>query len=417
VLMSLALDVYMRRDRTARESLQVGMAGLILFLLIDLWLLFSIPEPFRQTLEAAVRQGVLPGVGHQDLMAIRGQALLGYLVAGILGFAALAAMIHRLRSPERTMISFGILSLVVIGELLWFARIQVRTSDPINYFPKVAAFSELAKLPKGRVIGVECLPANLSQMAGFSDVRGYDAVDPHFMVRLLERASDPSVRGPSYARIQWMMPRLIAEETGTVRLAPILDMLNLRYAIMRQKPLVDWPVVAQSEGYWILENPNASPRAFVPEKAIGDSDNGALKKMEAPDFKPLEVAYLEESEQPISEASGKVSITTDLPAHVELEVEIDKEGIVVLADSWAPDWTVTVDGQDAKSLRVNTAVRGVRVPAGKHKVVWEYWPRLITRTLPWSLTAITLSFLWCLGLLFRGVPKMLSVSGSGNNTV
>lgn len=405
VLMSLALDVYLRRGESSRASLQIGMAGLILFLVIDLWLLLNIPEPFRQTLEAAVRQGMVPGVGHADLMAIRGQALLGYLVAALSGFAALAALVHRLRSQRGTAISFAILAVVVLGELLWFARVQVRTSDSINYFPQVTAFGELAKLPKGRVIGVECLPANLSQMAGFSDVRGYDAVDPYFMVRLLGRASDQSVPGLSYANTQWMVPRLIVEETGKVSVSPILDMLSLRYAIMRAKPLVDWPVVAQSDDYWILENPNASPRVFVPAKVIGESDRGALLKMEAGDFKPLEIAYVEEAEQPAFETSGKVSITVDLPAQVELDVEMDKEGVVVLADSWAPDWTVTVDGLDAKSLRVNTAIRGVRVSAGKHKVVWQYWPKMITKTLPWCFTSLGISLLWCLFWLLRSIRR------------
>ena len=285
---------------------------------------------------------------------IQGQAVLGYVVAALSGIAALAAMIQRIRSPRCTAVPFVILAVAVLGELFWFARIQVRTSDPQDYFPQVAALHDLSKLPEGRVTGIECLPANLSQMAGLSDVRGYDAVDPHYMVRLLGRASDLSAPAPPYAKTQWMMPLLIRKDSGGLRLSPILDMLNLRYVIVREKPLVDWPIVAQSEGYWILENKNASPRVYVPTKAVRSSDDEALKKMETPDFKPLAVAYLEESEQPAVGVSGRAAITTDLPARVELEVEMAKEGIVVLADSWAPDWTVTVDGEVARSLREST---------------------------------------------------------------
>jgi hypothetical protein len=420
VLTSIALDVFLRRTESSRTSLQVGLMGLIVFLLTDVGLLFNIPEPFRETLEQVVRQGMLPGFGAEDLLAIRGQSLLGYLVVALFGFGALAAVIHRLRSQGKTAVSFTILSSVMLGELLWFAGVQSRTSDTKDYFPPVAALKELSKLPKGRVMGVQCLPANLTQMVSLSDVRGYDAVDPYLITRLLHRAEDPTSSSPSYAKTQWMIPRLLADEAGKVRLSPILDMLNLRYLILSSKPLVDWPIVIESDGYWILENSNASPRAFVPKSAEVAADDEALKVMETLAFKPQDVAYLEESEQPCSGMAGKVFIKEDLPSRVELEVQMDKDGIVVLADSWAPDWSVTVDGKDAKSLRINTAVRGVRVPAGKHAVVWEYWPALISKMLPWSLCCLCISLIWLfVGILLNRLrtPAVKGFSQAGTSSL
>jgi hypothetical protein len=420
VLISIALDAVLRRTESSRTSLLVGLMGLIMFLLTDVGLLLSIPEPFRETLEQVVRQGMLPGFGVEDLLAIRGQSLLGYLVVALFGFGALAAVIHRLRSQSETVVSFTILSSVMLGELLWFAGVQSRTSDTKDYFPPVAALDELSKLPKGRVIGVECLPANFTQMAGLSDVRGYDAVDPYLITRLLGRAADPSGPSPPYAKTQWMIPGLLADEAGKVRLSPILDMLNLRYLILSSKPLVDWPIVIESDGYWILENSNASPRAFVPKSAEVAADDEALKVMETLAFKPQDVAYLEDSEQSCSEMAGKVFIKEDLPSRVELEVQMDKDGIVVLADSWAPDWSVTVDGKDAKSLRINTAVRGVRVPAGKHAVVWEYWPALISKMLPWSLCCLCISLVWLfVGILLNRLraPAVKRFSQTGTSSL
>jgi uncharacterized membrane protein YfhO len=99
---------------------------------------------------------------------------------------------------------------------------------------------------------------------------------------------------------------------------------------------------------------------------------------------------------------------------------MDKDGIVVLADSWAPDWSVTVDGKDAKSLRINTAVRGVRVPAGKHAVVWEYWPALISKMLPWSLCCLCISLVWLfVGILLNRLraPAVKRFSQTGTSSL
>jgi hypothetical protein len=45
---------------------------------------------------------------------------------------------------------------------------------------------------------------------------------------------------------------------------------------------------------------------------------------------------------------------------------------VVLNDQLADGWSVTVDGEAARPLRVDSVMRGVSVPAGAHTVSWRY---------------------------------------------
>jgi len=49
-----------------------------------------------------------------------------------------------------------------------------------------------------------------------------------------------------------------------------------------------------------------------------------------------------------------------------------RSGVVVLAASYDPGWTVTVDGVPAKTVAVAPAVVGVVVPAGEHKITFVY---------------------------------------------
>ena len=55
----------------------------------------------------------------------------------------------------------------------------------------------------------------------------------------------------------------------------------------------------------------------------------------------------------------------------------DADGLLVLGDPWYPQWRVEVDGRPAELLRVDHAFRGVRVPAGSHRVVFTYQDRAL----------------------------------------
>jgi uncharacterized membrane protein YfhO len=64
-------------------------------------------------------------------------------------------------------------------------------------------------------------------------------------------------------------------------------------------------------------------------------------------------------------------------------------------------WEVSVDGQPAKSLRVNYMLRAVEVPAGKHNVVWTYVAADRGALYATELASSTLIVLLVLGLLYK----------------
>lgn len=57
-----------------------------------------------------------------------------------------------------------------------------------------------------------------------------------------------------------------------------------------------------------------------------------------------------------------------------IEVETDAPGWLVVADSWGPGWSTSIDGLPAPVLRANYAKRAVHVPAGRSVVQMRYVP-------------------------------------------
>jgi uncharacterized membrane protein YfhO len=69
-----------------------------------------------------------------------------------------------------------------------------------------------------------------------------------------------------------------------------------------------------------------------------------------------------------------VRIADYQPERVVIEVSSRYDGVLVLADSWFPGWEATVDGVSTQILRANLLLRAVAIPAGNHRVVFEYDP-------------------------------------------
>jgi hypothetical protein len=144
------------------------------------------------------------------------------------------------------------------------------------------------------------------------------------------------------------------------------------------------------------EDPDARRRAFVPESVTGVAgEEEALDAIFAPSFVPATDAVVEGSAP--AGSSGSVTFVRDDREHVELRADLDRDGMVVLADQLDKGWTVTVDGRDAEPLRVDSVLRGVRVPAGEHTVSWRYRAPGLTSGLALSAVGLILIVALALG--------------------
>ena len=240
--------------------------------------------------------------------------------------------------------------------------------------PKIPVLSQIAQSIPGRVIGINCLPAPIVIMQGLCDIRGYDSVDPARMVGLLETAAAPR-REPSYATVQYLVPEGDMQPPSTIRLPPVLNMLDVRYLIFPGTPPPEIRPQFQGNGYWALINSNALPRVFVPKSVETVSDGpDELDKLASPQFNPIDIAYVESPVDLPALCRGAAQITDEIPTRVMISVRMETPGLVVLADNWDKGWRAYWNGKPVPVLRANYAVRGVVLPAGSGTLEFIYKP-------------------------------------------
>lgn len=144
----------------------------------------------------------------------------------------------------------------------------------------------------------------------------------------------------------------------------------------------------------IWENPMAMPRARVVHRVrwMQAGDIEAVGRVMASGDVDLrsEVVLEGEGAEIASEAGNSgfqgAAILLDRPTRVEVEVDVDRPGVLVLADTWYPGWEATVNGQPAEVFPANLALRGVPVPEGRSLVVFSYRPA-------WLIPGLLLSLL------------------------
>jgi hypothetical protein len=262
------------------------------------------------------------------------------------------------------------------------------------------------------MLGVGCLPPSLSNVLHLSDVRGYDSVDPARYVKLLLTSANPDQQSPPYARTQWLVPR-IGKSNNKLTVPPVLNLLGVRYLVFPPDPRY-----SRTIDYIIVENADACPRAFVPlQVKAAPSDDELLKQLAGDTFNPRAVAYVEGAGE-LGPCQGNARIISDIPGRVEVEVQTDSPGVLLLADGWYAGWQAQVNGQATPVHRADYALRAVDIPAGTSLVIFEYHSPAVLLGFRISLVALVVSLLYLAVIAWmhwKGPSSKAIVPGSLNS--
>ncbi len=395
-------------DRGAIRPRRWFWLAIVVLALIAAWGLYRsthLPEPLASQLPGMLEAGrpVLNIPDGAALERVRETFMANYRKAAALAVLTCSFWLVLGREPRPRPWLVPLLGVVLVADLLGFAYGLAPQCDPGLDYPEISVLERLEGAPPGRILGVDCLPPGLNRRFGLRDVRGYDAVDPARVVELLEIARDPASPTPGYGRLLWWRPRWVDLRPDGARLSPILDLLGVRYLIFRGSPPAATKPLLSGDDYWVVENPRALPRAFVPRQ-VRTAENGAqrLELLADDDFDPREVAYVEARVDLPEDSRGKATIVGEIPTRITVDLDMQTPGLVVLSDQWHAGWKARIDGKPAAILRTNHALRGVIAPAGPAQLVFSYEPASLALGIRLMLAALFGLLVWAALVLRSG---------------
>jgi hypothetical protein len=95
-----------------------------------------------------------------------------------------------------------------------------------------------------------------------------------------------------------------------------------------------------------------------------------------------------------SSATGSASVTRENSDELLIDAEAPANGYLLLADTFYPGWTASVDGTATPIYRANLSVRGIELPKGRHQVRFVYEAPGFWTGLRITLLALSALVIW-----------------------
>ncbi len=221
--------------------------------------------------------------------------------------------------------------------------------EPIPYRDRGAGAD--STLVRQRLWERSTLIRNLDAMEGFEDVVGYSTSRIVDGLELLKTGLSPAI-------LEVLGVRYVIASPGREAIRGVAS------EVVRADP---------GNGFSILRLPNARPRAYWTASAVRVRDAAEAASILASSA-DSGVTVVE------AEGAGTEGPSPVVPAtireyaadRVAVESSADRDGWLVLSDRLYPGWTAALDGAPVPIVRANGILRAVRVPAGRHEVVFRF---------------------------------------------
>ena len=161
--------------------------------------------------------------------------------------------------------------------------------------------------------------------------------------------------------------------------AQIPELLNVRY-ILKPSRAEEPGAVYQDAAWKVYESPNPYPAAWiVHETAVEPVVEALYSRVQSRlvDFRQAALlgAPLDAPLEPAVEEARESAVFRVYQANrLELDVQAQSRGLLVLSEIYYPGWRAAVNGNGEKIHKVDGLLRGVVVPKGRSRVVLRYSP-------------------------------------------
>lgn len=281
--------------------------------------------------------------------------------------------------------------LLVVIEMFRFYSKWMPFDERINFYPETGV-TDFLKKQEGfyRFYGqFSQAPAYLEKLYG---IEGYEPLN------LLSYATfiNAAISGKE-SKIYSLDVRLQSRERYTKK---TLDMLGVKYLIFDaegfKSPFVfpvwdyDYPKIYDDGKYFIFENKDVLPRAYLTGNVITEGDGSkVIARLFSESFNPKDSVIVENGDfNGISKAeTANVKIELYEPNRIMIRTRNSIPQALVLGDNYYPGWKAYVNGKPAGIYRANYTLRAVKIPAGENRVEFIYKPFSFTIGLILSVSA------------------------------
>ncbi|HLF23062.1 MAG TPA: YfhO family protein, partial [Burkholderiales bacterium] len=301
------------------------------------------------------------------------------------------------RTEQSRIWAAGVVVAVAVAELLWWnAATRLNAEDRPYYMVLERPTGENARAldvlvqavreaqrngerPRIEVVGVGGPWQNLAVTLGLEATNGYNPLRIGLYDRLIspgETTYDVAQRKfpASFDGYDCALARVLG--LGFI----VLDRPIERVASMAKRPVAD--LLHDGPEVWIYRLRDPTPRLkFISRVQIADAEavtgsgrllvepspDRVLIDDETPPTRPYWAAATETD-------AGRARIVLWRPDRIEIDVQSDLGGILVLHDVYYPGWIAEIDGKEVPILRADVLFRGVEIRPGQHRVVFRFAP-------------------------------------------
>lgn len=154
----------------------------------------------------------------------------------------------------------------------------------------------------------------------------------------------------------------------------VFNMLNVKYFILGDS----------SNNLFPQRNPEACGHAwFVPSYVMVENADAEMDSLNA--FKPKQKAFIDKrfADQlagftPQYDSTASIKLLSYAPNKLVYETDAKQNQLAVFSEIfYEKGWNAYVDGQLTPYLRCDYVLRGMKVPAGKHEIVFKFEPQVV----------------------------------------
>jgi hypothetical protein len=168
----------------------------------------------------------------------------------------------------------------------------------------------------------------------------------------------------------------------------VLNMLHVKYVIQTDSTGNSIPTL----------NPNANGNAwFVKNLKFVQSADEEMSALDKLDTKNEAVVnkkeFSTENKSFAMDSLASINLDSYKPYYLQYTANNKKDGFAVFSEMYyEKGWKASIDGKKTDIFRVNYALRGLQIPAGKHAIEFKFEPQVIQ-------TGSTITLFSCIGMV------------------